>query len=67
LPDLFPETHTEQQILSWSVSAKGTTNAALTAIRELSESVNGKDTSPDLDRFSSRDFQVLAAKSMYLR
>jgi hypothetical protein len=67
LPDLFPETHTEQQILSWSVSDKGTTNAALTAIRELSESVNGKDTSADLDRFSSRDFQVLAAKSMYLR
>lgn len=67
LPHLFPKDLTEQQILSWSVSNQGSTNAAIDAIRNLSEFVNKSDTKADLDRFGAPEYRILAAKMAFLR
>ncbi|MCX6118479.1 MAG: hypothetical protein NT027_13125 [Proteobacteria bacterium] len=67
LPHLFlPNLHIEEQRISWSISPTGTTNAAITAIQNLSESV-GTGTSQDLWATNSVQYRALVHKSNYLR
>ena len=66
LPSLFPTNSIEEQRLSWSVSATGTSNLALQTIEELAKSV-GSDVGHDLQNSSTREYRLLSHHTTYLR
>lgn len=66
LPTVFPTSEVEEQRLTWSVSASGTTNVAITTIERLARLINS-DTSQNLANPHAKEYRLLAHHSTYLR